>query len=106
MKTQETNTIERTRKENTAPAPRACLRRLRVRRRTIAVLSVSAATADLPGIRQALAATRHLREMYRRQLYDDKTRRRLQRLDRRLLDIAQQLQRVAVSAVLTVGFFP
>ena len=58
-------------------------------------LSVSAVTADLPGIRQALAAARHLLEMYRRQLCDDKARRRLQRLDRRLLDIAQQLQNIA-----------
>ena len=47
-------------------------------------LSVSTATSDLPGIRHALAATRHLLEMYRRQFSDDKTRRRLQRLDRRL----------------------
>jgi integrase len=59
-------------------------------------LSVSTATADLPGIIQALAATRHLLEMYRRQLSDDKARRRFQRLDRRLLDVAQQLQRIAV----------
>lgn len=58
-------------------------------------LSVSATTADLPGIRQALAVTRHLLEMYRRQLSDDKSRRRLQRLDRRLLDVAQQLQDIA-----------
>jgi integrase len=58
-------------------------------------LSVSTATADLPGIIQALAATRHLLEMYRRQLSDDKTRRRFQRLDRRLLDVDQQLQNVA-----------
>lgn len=58
-------------------------------------LSVSAVTADLPGIRQALAATRHLLEMYRRQLFNDKTRRRLQRLDRQLLDVAQQLQNIA-----------
>ena len=49
-------------------------------------LSVSTATPDLPGIRQALAATRHLLEMYRRQLSDDRIRRRLRRLDRRLLD--------------------
>ena len=58
-------------------------------------LSVSAATGDLPGIRQALAVARHLLEMYRRQLCDDKSRRRLQRLDRRLLDVAQQLQNIA-----------
>ncbi|MGH9631144.1 MAG: tyrosine-type recombinase/integrase [Bryobacteraceae bacterium] len=58
-------------------------------------LTASAFTSDLPGIRQALAATRHLLEMYRRQFSDDKTQRRLQRLDRRLLDVAQQLQRIA-----------
>lgn len=58
-------------------------------------LSVSTATPDLPGIRQAVAATRHLLEMYRRQFSDDKTRRRLQRLDRRLLDVAQQLLNIA-----------
>jgi hypothetical protein len=55
----------------------------------------STATPDLPGIRQALAATRHLLEMYRRQLSDDKTRRRLRRLDHRLLAITQQLQNIA-----------
>ena len=48
----------------------------------------------LPGIRHALAATRHLLEMYRRQLSDDKIGRRLQRLDRRLLDVDQQLQNI------------
>ena len=57
-------------------------------------LSASAATADLPGIRQALASTRHLLEMYRRQLGDDKTRRKLQRLDKRLLAVARQLKRI------------
>ena len=58
-------------------------------------LSVSTATPDLPGIRPALAATRHLLEMYRRQFSDDKTHRRLQRLDHRLLAITQQLQNIA-----------
>jgi hypothetical protein len=58
-------------------------------------LSVSTATSDLPGIRHALAATRHLLEMYRRQFSDDKTSRRLRRLDRRLLDVDQQLRKVA-----------
>jgi len=47
--------------------------------------------ADLPAIRQALTATRHLLEMYRRQLADEKTRRTLQRLDHRLLAIASIL---------------
>lgn len=62
---------------------------------SIPSLSISAATADLPGIRQALAATRHLLEMYRRQISDDRIRRRIQRLDRRLLDVAQQIQNLA-----------
>lgn len=57
-------------------------------------LSVSTATSDLAGVRHALAATRHLLEMYRRQLSDDKARHRLQRLDRRLLDVDQQLQTI------------
>jgi site-specific recombinase XerD len=51
--------------------------------------------ADLPGIHQALAATRHLLEMYRRQLGDEKAKRKLQRLDRRLLAVASQLDRIA-----------
>jgi site-specific recombinase XerD len=48
-------------------------------------------SADPPGIRQAIAATRHLLEMYRRGLSDEKTRRQLQRLDRRLLAVTDQL---------------
>ena len=52
------------------------------------------ACADIPGIHQALDATRHLLEMYRRGLSDEKTRRRLQRLDRRLLDVADQLDHI------------
>jgi hypothetical protein len=51
-------------------------------------------SADPPGIRQAIAATRHLLEMYRRGLPDQKTRRRLQRLGRRLLAVAEQLDRI------------
>ncbi len=54
-------------------------------------------SADLPSIRQALAATRHLLEMYRRQLGDEKTRRNLQRLDRRLLAVDSQLDRIATA---------
>jgi site-specific recombinase XerD len=65
----------------------------------VPVLSVPncATSADLPGIRQALAATRHLMEMYRRNLRDENARRRLQRLDRRLLDVAQQLDRITTA---------
>src|SRR6266550_4284919 len=51
-------------------------------------------SAGLPAIRQALEATRHLLEMYRRQLGGEKIRRRLQRLDKRLLTVASQLQRI------------
>lgn len=65
----------------------------------VPVLSVPncATSADLPGIRQALAATRHLLDMYRRGLSDDSARRRLQRLDRRLLDVASQLERITTA---------
>ena len=61
------------------------------------ILAVPSASpsADLVGIRQALAATRHLLEMYRRQLADEKTRRTLQRLNRRLLAVASRLDRLA-----------
>jgi hypothetical protein len=52
------------------------------------------ATADLPGVRQALAAARHLLEMYRRQLTDVRVQRTIQRLDKRLLAVASQLDRL------------
>jgi integrase-like protein len=55
-------------------------------------LSVS---SDLPGIRRALAGTRHLLEMYRRQLHDEKARRKLQRLDKRLSTVFFELDRLA-----------
>jgi site-specific recombinase XerD len=45
-------------------------------------------------IRQAIAATRHLLEMYRRGLHQEKTRRQIQRLDHRLLAVADQLDRI------------
>jgi len=57
--------------------------------------SVSSASADLPGVRAALAAARHLLEMHRRQLEDQKARRKLQRLDKRLLNVAFELARLA-----------
>jgi len=57
----------------------------------------SPAGADLPSIRQALAATRHLLEMYRRRLDDSKIQRKLQRLDKRLLAVALQLDRIATA---------
>ena len=52
-------------------------------------------TADPCGIGRALATTRHLLEMFRRQLTDEKTRRRLHRLDQRLLKVASQLQNLS-----------
>jgi hypothetical protein len=39
----------------------------------------------------------YLLEMYRRGLIDQKTRRGLQRLDRRLLDISQQLDHITAA---------
>jgi hypothetical protein len=51
-------------------------------------------SAGLPTILQALEATRHLLEMYRRQLGNEKRRRTLQRLDKRLRAVASQLQRI------------
>jgi site-specific recombinase XerD len=48
-------------------------------------------SADPQSIRQAITATRHLLEMYRRGLPDPKIQRRLQRLDRRLLAVADHL---------------
>jgi site-specific recombinase XerD len=51
-------------------------------------------SAGLPNILQALEATRHLLEMYRRQLSNEKSRRTLQRLDKRLRAVASQLQRI------------
>lgn len=58
----------------------------------------SIAIAGLPGIHQALTAARHLLEMYRRQVPDEKTRRRITRLDCRLAKIATQLDRIATHA--------
>jgi hypothetical protein len=51
-------------------------------------------SAGLPGVCQALEATRHHLEMYRRQMGDEKTRRKLQRLAKRLLNVALQLQSI------------
>jgi site-specific recombinase XerD len=50
-------------------------------------------SSDVPGIRRALDATRHLLEMYRRQLDNEKTRRRLQRLEKRIMAVGSELDR-------------
>jgi site-specific recombinase XerD len=57
-------------------------------------LSKSIHSTDLPGIHQALEATRHLLELYRRQLSNEKNKRTLQRLDRRLLAVASRLNQL------------
>ena len=49
---------------------------------------------DPAGICRAVAATRHLMEMYRRQLSNEKRRRSLQRLDRRLLAVAKEVEKL------------
>jgi len=59
----------------------------------LAVSSPFSANSDLLGIRRSLAATRYLLEMYRRQLQDEKVSRKLQRLDKRLLNVAFELDR-------------
>jgi site-specific recombinase XerD len=48
----------------------------------------------LAGIRQALAAIRHLLEMYRRQLTDEKASRKVRRLDGRLQAVAVEVQKL------------
>lgn len=48
----------------------------------------------LAGICQALTAIRHMLEMYRRQLTDEKTSRKLRRLDSRLLAVAAEVQKL------------
>ena len=53
----------------------------------------SSASSDVPGILQAIAATRHLLEMYRRQSGEEQTSKRLQRLAKRLLSVATELRR-------------
>ena len=60
-------------------------------------LPTEATAASLSGIRQALKATRHLLEMYRRQFANDTTRRKLQRLDRRLLAVAAEVEALAMA---------
>ena len=53
--------------------------------------------ADLPAIRDAIAATRHLLEMFRLQLEDDKARRKLRRLTQRLLNIHHELDHLTTT---------
>jgi site-specific recombinase XerD len=52
---------------------------------------ITATKAGIPGVLQSLAATRHLLEMYRRQLENAKSRRKLERLANRLTKIGTEL---------------
>jgi site-specific recombinase XerD len=65
-----------------------------------AVPQLAAPTGSTPsglaGIRQALTALRHLLEMYRRQLTDEKTSRKVRRLDSRLLAVATEVQKLDI----------
>jgi site-specific recombinase XerD len=49
----------------------------------------------LPGIRQTIKALRHMMEIYRRQLREEKARRQFQRLCRRLLALATEVEKLA-----------
>jgi integrase len=57
----------------------------------------SSATSDVSGILQSIAATRHLLEMYRRQSDEEQTSKRLQRLAKRLLNVATEFRRFATA---------
>jgi len=54
----------------------------------------SSAGPDLPGVRQALAATIHLLEMYRRRLTEPAIRHKLSRLGNRLAAVSSQLDQL------------
>jgi hypothetical protein len=57
----------------------------------------SSAASDVPGVLQAIAATRHLLEMYRRQSGDEQTSMRLRRLAKRLISVATDFRRFAAA---------
>jgi len=56
--------------------------------------AVIATSASIPAVLQSLAAARHLLEMFRRQMSDEKISRNLHRLDNRLLAVAAELGRI------------
>jgi hypothetical protein len=47
--------------------------------------------ADIAAIHDAIATARHLLQLFRRQLQDDKSRRKLRRLSQRLLNLRHEL---------------
>lgn len=58
-------------------------------------LTGMAPSASIPAVLESLAATRHLLEMFRRQLQNEKVRRRLTRLANRLVKIGAELGKLA-----------
>jgi hypothetical protein len=57
-------------------------------------LTTAPLRADPSTIHNAISATRHLIEMFRLQLEDDTTRRKLRRLTQRLFNISRELDRL------------
>jgi hypothetical protein len=54
-------------------------------------------SANLPAVLESLAATRHLLEMFRRQLENEKASRKLARLANRLVKIGTELDQLAAA---------
>jgi len=54
-------------------------------------------SANIPAVLQSLSVTRHLLEMFRRQLKNEKVRRKLARLANRLVKIGAELDRLATT---------
>jgi site-specific recombinase XerD len=59
--------------------------------------AVMATSATIPSVLEALAAARHLLEMFRRQLEDENIQRKLARLANRLVKIGAELDRLATT---------
>jgi len=59
--------------------------------------AVMATSATIPVVLETLAATRHLLEMFRRQLENEKVQRKLARLANRLVKIGAELDRLATT---------
>jgi hypothetical protein len=64
---------------------------------TLSLPRGSSVASDVTGILQAIAATRHLLEMYRRQSGDEQTSKKLRRLAHRLLTVATDFRRFATA---------
>ena len=58
---------------------------------------IAVASPNIPAVLQSLVATRHLLEMFRRQLENEQARRNLARLANRLVKIQAELERLAAA---------